>query len=229
MSNAKIMIVDDDPQIRRVLRTALVAQGHEAVDARNGEEAVEKLRDEKLDLVILDMNMPGMNGLETCRAIRASSEIPIIVLTVRDAEADKVEALDAGADDYMTKPFGSPELLARIRAALRRSPQMQPEVNSIKFDDVEINFTTRRVIVGSREARLTPKEFDLLQYMVAHPNVPISHTKLLQAVWGPDYGDEVEYLRVFINQLRKKIETDPSSPKYLLTEPWVGYRFRLPG
>jgi two-component system KDP operon response regulator KdpE len=223
------MIVDDDPQIRRVLRTALVAQGHEAVDARNGEEAVEKLRDEKLDLVILDMNMPGMNGLETCRAIRSSSEIPIIVLTVRDAEADKVEALDAGADDYMTKPFGSPELLARIRAALRRSPQMQTEVNSIKFDDVEINFTTRRVIVGTREARLTPKEFDLLQFMVAHPNVPISHTKLLQAVWGPDYGDEVEYLRVFINQLRKKIETDPSSPKYLLTEPWVGYRFRLPG
>jgi two-component system KDP operon response regulator KdpE len=229
LSNAKIMIVDDDPQIRRVLRTALVAQGHEAVDARNGEEAVEKLRDEKLDLVILDMNMPGMNGLETCRAIRSSSEIPIIVLTVRDAEADKVEALDAGADDYMTKPFGSPELLARIRAALRRSPQMQTEVNSIKFDDVEINFTTRRVIVGTREARLTPKEFDLLQFMVAHPNVPISHTKLLQAVWGPDYGDEVEYLRVFINQLRKKIETDPSSPKYLLTEPWVGYRFRLPG
>jgi two-component system KDP operon response regulator KdpE len=223
------MIVDDDPQIRRVLRTALVAQGHEAVDARNGEEAVEKLRDEKLDLVILDMNMPGMNGLETCRAIRASSEIPIIVLTVRDAEADKVEALDAGADDYMTKPFGSPELLARIRAALRRSPQMQTEVNSIKFEDVEINFTTRRVIVGTREGRLTPKEFDLLQYMVTHPNVPISHTKLLQAVWGPDYGDEVEYLRVFINQLRKKIETDPSSPKYLLTEPWVGYRFRLPG
>jgi two-component system KDP operon response regulator KdpE len=222
------MIVDDDPQIRRVLRTALVAQGHEAIDARNGEEAIEKLRDDKLDLVILDMNMPGMNGLETCRAIRSSSEIPIIVLTVRDAEADKVEALDAGADDYVTKPFGSPELLARIRAALRRSPAMQTEVNAIRFDDVEINFTTRRVIVGSREARLTPKEFDLLQYMVAHPNVPISHTKLLQAVWGPDYGDEVEYLRVFINQLRKKIEKDPSSPKYLLTEPWVGYRFRLP-
>jgi two-component system KDP operon response regulator KdpE len=223
------MIVDDDPQIRRVLRTALVAQGHEAVDARNGEEAVEKLRDEKLDLVILDMNMPGMNGLETCRAIRSSSEIPIIVLTVRDAESDKVEALDAGADDYVTKPFGSPELLARIRAALRRSPQMQTEASAIKFDDVEINFTTRRVIVGSREARLTPKEFDLLQFMVAHPNVPISHTKLLQAVWGPDYGDEVEYLRVFVNQLRKKIETDPSNPKYLLTEPWVGYRLRLPG
>jgi two-component system KDP operon response regulator KdpE len=227
MSSAKIMVVDDDPQIRRVLRTAFVAQGYEAVDARNGEEALEMLRDEKVDLVILDVNMPGMSGLETCRAIRSSSEIPIVMLTVRDAEADKVEALDAGADDYMTKPFGSPELLARIRAALRRSPQTA-EVNVVRFDDVEINFTMRRVIVGNREARLTPKEFDLLQYMVAHPNVPITHTKLLQSVWGPDYGDEVEYLRVFMNQLRKKIEKNPSNPKYLLTEPWVGYRLHIP-
>jgi len=227
MSSAKIMVVDDDPQIRRVLRTAFVAQGYEALDARNGEEALEMLREEKVDLVILDVNMPGMNGLETCRAIRSSSEIPIVMLTVRDAEADKVEALDAGADDYMTKPFGSPELLARIRAALRRSPQTA-EVNVVRFDDVEINFTMRRVIVGNREARLTPKEFDLLQYMVAHPNVPITHTKLLQSVWGPDYGDEVEYLRVFMNQLRKKIEKNPSNPKYLLTEPWVGYRLHIP-
>jgi two-component system KDP operon response regulator KdpE len=221
------MVVDDDPQIRRVLRTAFVAQGYEAVDARNGEEALEMLREEKVDLVILDVNMPGMSGLETCRAMRAMSEIPIVMLTVRDAEADKVEALDAGADDYMTKPFGSPELLARIRAALRRSPQMA-EINLVKFDDVEINFTTRRVNVGTRETRLTPKEFDLLQYMVAHPNVPITHTKLLQSVWGPDYGDEVEYLRVFMNQLRKKVEKNPSNPKYLLTEPWVGYRLQIP-
>lgn len=227
MTSAKIMVVDDDPQIRRVLRTAFVAQGYEALDARNGEEALEMLRDEKVDLVILDVNMPGMSGLETCRAIRSMSEIPIVMLTVRDAEADKVEALDAGADDYMTKPFGSPELLARIRAALRRSPQMT-EVNVVRFEDVEINFTTRRVIVGNREARLTPKEFDLLQYMVAHPNVPITHTKLLQSVWGPDYGDEVEYLRVFMNQLRKKMEKNPSNPKYLLTEPWVGYRLHIP-
>jgi two-component system, OmpR family, KDP operon response regulator KdpE len=227
MTSARIMVVDDDPQIRRVLRTAFVAQGYEAVDARNGEEALEMLRDGKVDLVILDVNMPGMNGLETCRVIRSMSEIPIVMLTVRDAEADKVEALDAGADDYMTKPFGSPELLARIRAALRRSPQMA-EVEVVRFDDVEINFTTRRIIVGSREARLTPKEFDLLQYMVAHPNVPITHTRLLQSVWGPDYGDEVEYLRVFMNQLRKKIEKNPSNPKYLLTEPWVGYRLHIP-
>jgi len=222
------MIVDDDPQIRRVLRTSLVAQDYEVVDARNGEEALEKMRDERLDLVILDMNMPRMNGLETCRIIRSSSDVAIIMLTVRDAESDKVEALDAGADDYMTKPFGSPELLARIRAALRRSPQLSSDLQVVHFDDVEINFNLRRVIVENREARLTPKEFELLQYMVAHPNVPIPHTKLLQSVWGPDYGDEVEYLRVFMNQLRKKIEKNPSNPKYLLTEPWVGYRLHLP-
>jgi two-component system, OmpR family, KDP operon response regulator KdpE len=228
MPSARIMIVDDDPQIRRVLRTALVAQDYEVVDARNGEEALEKIRDERLDLVILDMNMPRMNGLETCRIIRSSSDVAIIMLTVRNAESDKVEALDAGADDYMTKPFGSPELLARIRAALRRSPQLSSDLQVVRFDDVEINFNLRRVIVENREARLTPKEFELLQYMVAHPNVPIPHTKLLQSVWGPDYGDEVEYLRVFMNQLRKKIEKNPSNPKYLLTEPWVGYRLHLP-
>jgi two-component system KDP operon response regulator KdpE len=222
------MVVDDDPQIRRVLRTALVAQGYEVVDARNGEEALETIRDGKLDLIILDVNMPGMSGIETCRTIRSTSDVVIIMLTVRDAESDKVEALDAGADDYMTKPFGSPELLARIRAALRRSPQMSNEMRVVRFDDVEINFDTRRIIAGTRESRLTPKEYDLLQYLVAHPNVPISHTKLLQSVWGPEYGDEVEYLRVFMNQLRKKIEKNPSSPKYLLTEPWVGYRFHFP-
>jgi two-component system KDP operon response regulator KdpE len=228
MSSGRILVVDDDPQIRRVLRTTLIAQGYEVVDARNGDEALERMRGERLDLVILDMNMPGMNGIETCRLIRTGSDIAIIMLTVRDTEADKVEALDAGADDYMTKPFGSPELLARIRAALRRLPQAANGLQVVRFEDMEINFTTRRVTAGSREVRLTPKEFDLLQYMVAHPNVPIPHTKLLQSVWGPDYGDEVEYLRVFINQLRKKIEKNPSSPKYLVTEPWIGYRFQLP-
>ena len=228
MSAARILVVDDDPQIRRVLRTTLIAQGYEVADARNGEEALERIRGEKLDLVILDMNMPGMSGLETCRLIRSGSDVAIIMLSVRDAEADKVEALDAGADDYITKPFGSPELLARIRAALRRLPQTTNELQVVRFDVVEINFTTRRVVAGNREVRLTPNEFDLLQYLVAHPNVPIPHTRLLQSVWGPDYGDEVEYLRVFINQLRKKIEKNPSSPKYLLTEPWVGYRLQLP-
>ncbi|MBI2149315.1 MAG: response regulator transcription factor [Acidobacteria bacterium] len=229
MSDARILIVDDDPQIRRVLRTALVAQDYEVADARNGEEALERLRDEKkIDLIILDMNMPGMSGIETCRMIRSTSDVAIIMLTVRDAESDKVGALDAGADDYVTKPFSSPELLARIRAALRRSPQAPGDTPIVRLDGLEINFNTRRVTAGNREARLTPKEFDLLQYMVSHPNVNIPHTKLLQSVWGPDYGDEVEYLRVFINQLRKKIEKNPSDPKYLLTEPWVGYRFHLP-
>jgi two-component system KDP operon response regulator KdpE len=228
MGFARILVVDDDPQIRRVLRTALVAQDYEAIDARNGEEAIERLREDKPDLVILDVNMPRMNGLETCKAMRTTSDVPIIMLTVRDAESDKIAALDAGADDYVTKPFSSPELLARIRAALRRSPQFSDELQVVRFDDVEINFNLRRVTVGRREARLTPKEFELLQYMVAHPNVPIPHTKLLQSVWGADYGNEVEYLRVFVNQLRKKIEKNPSNPKYLLTEPWVGYRFHFP-
>jgi len=227
MSSGRILVVDDDPQIRRVLRTTLIAQGYEVVDARSGDEALDRVRVEKLDLVILDMNMPGMNGIETCRLIRSGSDIAIIMLTVRDSEGDKVEALDAGADDYMTKPFGSPELLARIRAALRRLPQVANGLQLVRLDDMEINFTTRRVTVNSKEIRLTPKEFDLLQYMVSHPNVPLPHTKLLQSVWGPDYGDEVEYLRVFVNQLRKKIEKNPSSPKYLITEPWIGYRFQL--
>jgi|RhiMetdeSRZDD1v2_1073273.scaffolds.fasta_scaffold18751_3 two-component system KDP operon response regulator KdpE len=227
MSSGRILVVDDDPQIRRVLRTTLIAQGYEVVDARSGDEALERVRSEKLDLVILDMNMPGMNGIETCRSIRSNSDIAIVMLTVRDSEADKVEALDAGADDYVTKPFGSPELLARIRAALRRLPQVATGLQTVRVDDMEINFTTRRVTVGSKEIRLTPKEFDLLQYMVSHPNLPLPHTKLLQSVWGPDYGDEVEYLRVFVNQLRKKIEKNPSSPKYLITEPWIGYRFQL--
>jgi two-component system KDP operon response regulator KdpE len=229
MSVATVLVVDDDPQIRRVLRTTLIEHGYEATDARNGEEAVERLREEKPALIILDMNMPGMNGIETCRTIRSTSTVPIIMLTVRDSEADKIEALDAGADDYVTKPFSSPELLARVRAALRRSTKFSEEMQVVRFDNVEINFNLRRVYVGNREARLTPKEFELLQYMVAHANVPIPHTKLLQSVWGEEEGGgEVEQLRVFINQLRKKIERNPSNPKYLLTEPWIGYRFRLP-
>jgi len=228
MSVATVLVVDDDPQIRRVLRTALIEHGYEATDARNGEEAIERLREEKPSLIILDMNMPGMNGIETCRTIRSTSTVPIIILTVRDSEADKIEALDAGADDYVTKPFSTPELLARVRAALRRSTKFSEEMQVVRFDNVEINFNLRRVYVGNREARLTPKEFELLQYMVAHANVPIPHTKLVQTVWGEEQGGEVEHLRVFINQLRKKIERNPSNPKYLLTEPWIGYRFRLP-
>jgi len=229
MSSGRILVVDDEPQIRRVLRATLTGQGYEFYEARTGEEALEAIRANRFDLLLLDVNMPGMGGLETCRAIRSGSEVAIIMLTVRDSEQDKVAALDAGADDYVTKPFSTPELLARIRAAMRRMPS-SPEggPQSVRLDDLEINLATRRVISNGREVRLTPKEFGLLQYLIANPNVPIPHGRLLQAVWGPDYGDQVEYLRVFMNQLRKKIEKDPAHPRYLLTEPWVGYRFALP-
>ena len=228
MSTAKILVVDDEPQIRRVMRTTLVANGYTVRDARTGDEALEKLCEERVDLVLLDMNMPGIGGLETCRIIRSDSDVPIIVITVRNAEKDKVEALDAGADDYVTKPFSTPELLARIRASLRRATLAGPAApETLQLGRTTINFASRRVTVNGREVRLTPKELDLLQYLVSNPDVVIPHARLLQAVWGPDYGEEVEYLRVFVNQLRKKIEVDPSHPEYLLTEPWVGYRLRL--
>lgn len=228
MSNGRILVVDDEPQIRRVLRVSLTAQGYEVFDAKTGEEALESIRAQRFDLVLLDVNMPGMGGLETCREIRKTSEVAIIMLTVRNSELDKVAALDAGADDYITKPFGTPELMARIRAALRRLPVLQSgEGELLRLEGVEVNMATRRVNAGGKESRLTPKEFDLLHYLVANANATIPHAKLLQAVWGPDYGDQVEYLRVFINQLRKKIETDPSNPRHLMTEPWVGYRLVL--
>jgi len=228
LSSGRILIVDDDPQIRRVMRTTLIAQGYEAADAKSGEEAIEKFRENKYDLILLDMNMGGMDGIETCREIRSGSDVAIVMLTVRDAEKDKIAALDAGADDYVTKPFSAPELMARVRAALRRlpnAPESGPQV--IKAGDFEIDLQTRRVHAHGKEIRLTPKEFELLRYLTSHPNIPVPHMKLLQAVWGPDYGEEVEYLRVFINQLRKKIELDSSNPQFLLTEPWVGYRFKL--
>jgi two-component system KDP operon response regulator KdpE len=227
MSSGRILVVDDDPQIRRVMRVTLTGHGYEVDDVTGGEAALEKLRDQRFDLVLLDMSMPGMGGLETCRAIRAQSEIAIIVLTVRDSESDKVDALDAGADDYVTKPYNPPELLARIRAAIRRTPWTHGPSGRVTLGLVEVDFDTRQVIARGRTVRLTPKEFDLLRYFVAHANKVLSHRELLQAVWGPDYGDQVDYLRVFVNQLRKKIEAKPSSPTYLLTEPWVGYRFHL--
>lgn len=221
-------MVDDEPQIRRVMKTALTAEGYTVVDAKTALDGLEKLRQERFDLVLLDVNIPGMSGLEACVDIRSSSDIGIIMLTVRNTDADKIAALDAGADDYVTKPFSMPELLARIRANLRRaqvSPSSGPSV--ITFDNVEIHVAARRVYVRGQETRLTPKEFDLLHYLATHPNVSISHRKLLQTIWGPDYGDEVEYLHVFVNQIRKKIEPNPSSPRYLVTEPRVGYRFSL--
>jgi two-component system KDP operon response regulator KdpE len=228
MSAGRILVVDDDPQIRRVMRVTLTGHGYEVDDARTGEAALEKLRGQRFDLVLLDMNMTGMGGLETCRAIRRQSDVAIIMLTVRDTETDKVDALDAGADDFVTKPFNPAELLARIRAALRRIPSTHGPSGRLMLGSIEVDFDTRQVNVRGRQVRLTPKEFELLRYLVAHANKVLSHRELLQAVWGPDYGDQVDYLRVFVNQIRKKIEARPSTPTFLLTEPWVGYRFRLP-
>lgn len=227
MNSAKVLIVDDEPQIRRVMRTTLATQGYTIVEARSGEEALEKMREESPDLVLLDINMPGIGGLEACREIRARADVPVIMLTVRNTERDKVSALDAGADDYVVKPFGIDELLARIRAALRRASPSRP-VAPFVAPDLEIDFERRKVTVKGQPVRLTPKEFELLRHLVAHAGKPIPHRRLLQAVWGPDYGEETEYLRVFVNQLRKKIEPDPSHPRYICTEPWVGYRFEAP-
>jgi two-component system KDP operon response regulator KdpE len=229
MNTATILVVDDEPQLRRTMRVTLADLGYSVIEAKTGEEAMEIVRRESVDLILLDLNMPGIGGLETCRALRENSDTPIIILSVRNTERDKVQALDAGADDYVTKPFGIQELLARIRAAMRRAPSAT-DAESVIFlsDDLEINFESRRVTANGKSVRLTPKEFDLLRYLVSHPNKPIAHRKLLQTVWGPDYGDEVEYLRVVVNQLRKKIEVTPAKPKYLLTEPWVGYRFATP-
>lgn len=224
MSAGKILVVDDDPQIRRVMKATLVGHNYEVIEARTGEDALEKFPQEMPSLILLDMNMPGIGGLETCRAIRAGSDIPVIILSVRNTEKDKVAALDAGADDYVTKPFGIEELLARIRAALRRS---SPEGGPRAFHgpDLEIDFETRRVHARGQDVRLTPKEYELLRYLVEHAGKPVTHRELLQSVWGPDYGDEPEYLRVFINQVRKKIEANPAKPTYIVTVPWVGYRF----
>jgi two-component system KDP operon response regulator KdpE len=227
LSAGKILVVDDDPQIRRVMKATLVGHSYEVVEARTGEDALETIPKESPNLILLDMNMPGIGGLETCRAIRAGADTPVIILSVRNTEKDKVAALDAGADDYVTKPFGIEELLARIRAALRRSsPEGGP--HAFQSADLEIDFETRRVRAHGEDVRLTPKEFELLRYLVAHAGKPVTHRELLQAVWGPDYGDEPEYLRVFINQVRKKIEANPAKPKYVVTIPWVGYQFVVP-
>jgi len=226
VSAGRILVVDDEPQIRRILRTALTGAGYEVDDAKTGEEAVEKLRDYRPELVLLDMNMPGMGGLATCREIRSSASVGIIMLTVRNIEADKVEALDAGADDFITKPFSTPELLARIRAALRRMPaSAQASPPRIRVGSLVIDFAGRTVSNGDRTSHLTPKELDLVRYLTGHANEAVAHRELLQAVWGPDYGDQVDYLRVFIRNLRKKIEADPDQPEFVTTEPWVGYRF----
>jgi two-component system KDP operon response regulator KdpE len=225
MSTGTILVVDDEPQIRRTMRTTLASHGYTVIEALSGEEALEKIRSlEKIDLVLLDVNLPKMSGVETCRELRATGDVPIIMLTVRNSERDKVMALDAGADDYVVKPFSVDELMARIRAALRRAApgEMTPPFES---DELSIDFEKRLVKVKGAPVRLTPKEFELLRVLVANAGKAQPHRRLLQAVWGPDYGDETEYLRVFINQLRKKLEPDSRNPRYIHTDPWVGYRF----
>jgi two-component system KDP operon response regulator KdpE len=225
VSVANILVVDDEPQIRRVLRSTLSTRGYVITEAKTGEEALESLRKERPDLILLDVNMPGMGGIETCREIRRGSDTPIIMLTVRNAERDKVAALDAGADDYVVKPFGIEELLARIRAALRRSAPADT-LPPFASKHLSIDFATRQVTVRDQLVHLAPKEYDVLKHLVANQGKPLTHRRLLQLVWGPDYGEQTESLRVVINQLRKKIEIDPARPKYIVTEPWIGYRFQ---
>jgi len=222
----RILVVDDEPQIARVLRRGLSARGYEVQTASDGEEALSTFSQWPADLVITDLSMPQMGGLELCRRLRKLSQVPIIVLSVKGEEKTKVEALDAGADDYVTKPFGMDELLARVRATLRRAPAaIAREVREIELGDFRVDLEARIVIVRGEEIHLTPKEYELMVYLIRHAGKVLTHRVLLGAVWGGDYTEQTEYLRVFVGQLRKKIETDPAKPRYILTEPWVGYRF----
>ena len=218
-------MVDDEPQITRVLRTALTAQGYEIRVANDGEMALEIMKDWAPHLIITDLSMPQLDGVQLCRRVRATSQVPILVLSVRDQERQKIEALDAGADDYVTKPFSMNELLARVRANLRRAPKPEEPSEIVDVGDFHIDLATRTVVVAGRDLKLTPKEFDLLVYLSQHPHRVIPHRTLLGAIWGANSTEQPEYLRVFIGQLRKKVEPDPAEPRYLLTERWVGYRF----
>jgi two-component system KDP operon response regulator KdpE len=220
-----ILAVDDEPQITRVLRTALTAHGYDVRVAHDGESALEMMKDWRADLVVTDLAMPNVNGVELCRRIRQKSEIPIIVLSVRDQERTKIEALDAGADDYVTKPFSVDELMARVRANLRRLKEVSAGQTVIEEGDFRIDLDAHSVTVSGREVRLTPKEFDLLVYLAQHPRKVITTRKLLGAVWGAHSVEQPEYVRVFVNNLRRKLERDPETPRYILNDPWVGYRF----
>jgi two-component system KDP operon response regulator KdpE len=221
-----ILVVDDEPQITRVLKTTLSSQGYCIRTATDGEQALEQMKGWSPDLVITDLRMPNMDGLQLCRAIRAESRIPIIVLSVKGEETIKVESLDAGADDYITKPFNVNELLARVRAALRRAAvPLEPETAVIEIGHFRIDIPARKVEVKAKEVHLTPKEFDLLVYLARRPGKVVTHHALLTAVWGPNSAQQPEYLRVFVGHLRKKLEPEEHAPRYILTEPWVGYRF----
>src|SRR5476651_1419487 len=228
MEKSRVLVVDDEPQITRVLRTVLSSQGYQVRTAAEGESALTNFAEFRPELVITDLYMPHMDGVELCKRIRAISTVPIIVLSVKGEERTKVEALDSGADDYVTKPFGIDELLARVRATLRRSGG-DGDLASVEAGEFRIDLEGRRVHAHGQEIRLTPKEFDLFVYMARHPNRVITHRTLLAAVWGEASQEQPEYLRVFMGQLRKKLEPEPSNPKYLVTEPWVGYRFNPNG
>ena len=222
-----ILVVDDDSSTRRALRVTLSGMGFAVVEAARGEEALSLARVTWFDAVLLDVDMPGMGGVEACRCIRhAVARLPILMLTVMDSEDDKVLALDAGADDYITKPFQVRELAARLRSAVRRRNALDANRDAqIRYGQIELDPVKYRVQKNGRAIHLTPKEFDVLHYLMMHAGEPIPHARLLKSVWGPEYGNELEYLRTFVRQLRKKIEDDPQNPQYLLTDAYVGYRF----
>ena len=225
-----VLVVDDEPALRKTIRASLAASGYTVEEAGTGGEAVGAIQRQPFDLVLLDVNMPGMNGLEACRQIRAfAPRMGIIMVTVRDAEEDKVQALEAGADDYVTKPFRFRELIARLGAVLRRTrTDNSDEPGVLRAGALKIDIEHRLLWKGAEQIHLSPKEFDLLSFLMKSQGVPLTHVKLLRAVWGPEYGDELEYLRTYVRMLRKKIEDDPARPEYIQTEPWVGYRFRDP-
>ena len=222
----KVLVVDDEPQITRVLRHSLTAHRYDVRTAADGLSALDTFRDWHPDLIITDLQMPEMDGIELCREVRKVSKLPIIILSVKGEERTKVAALDAGADDYVTKPFGIDELLARVRAALRRLPDAHEDSESILEDgDFRIDPSKREVVVSSESIHLTPKEFDLLVFLFRNRNKVVTHRAILTAIWGGNFTEQTEYLRVFVGQLRKKVEKNPSQPRYIRTEPWVGYRF----
>ncbi len=227
MSAAKILVVDDDPQILRAIRTSLQGRNYEVVTAGNGETALEVLQDPGVDLVLLDLGLPGIDGQEVIRRLRSWSEIPVIVLTVREEQSEKVRAFDSGADDYVTKPFAMGELLARMRAVLRRAAGEERVPPVLRFGDLEVDLARELVTARGEQIRLTPTEYRLLEAFVTNPGKLLTHVWLLRKVWGPEYGDESQYLRVFMRQLRKKLETDPAHPVHLLTESGMGYRLVL--
>ena len=223
----RILVVDDEPQITRVLRRSLTSHGYDVRVAGDGLAALQTFGDWPPDLVVTDLSMPGTDGLQLCRNLRAISQVPLIVLSVRGEEKTKVQALDAGADDYVTKPFGMDELLARIRAALRRSQAAKAAAAApvLEVGDFRIELEDRSVAVKGREVHLTPKEYDLMVYLASHPGKVLTHRTLLTSIWGGESAEQTEYLRVFVGQLRKKVEPEPAAPRYILTEPWIGYRF----